>query len=66
VFPEVLVQRRKTGIAQVYPEESFTNQNINPIYEGMEQFDNPLFDQTELDATFNDGFAEPIEERPAA
>ncbi len=48
------------------PEPVSTNQNMNPIYEGMEQFDNPLYDPSELDATVDDGFEEPNQERPAA
>jgi len=42
-------KRRASAIANVAPDFS-TNNNMNPLYEGMEQFDNPLYDSNTSDA----------------
>jgi hypothetical protein len=31
---------------------------MNPLYEGMEQFDNPLYDPNDMDGGLDDGFQE--------
>jgi hypothetical protein len=48
-------RRSPTAKAQVTTTFS-DNTNMNPLYEGMQQFENPLYDGNNLDAPLDDGF----------
>jgi len=48
---------RKSPTAKAQINANFSdNSNMNPFYEGMQQFDNPLYAGNQLDSNLNDGF----------
>ncbi len=49
-------RKGKTAKAEVATQPFSNDQIINPVYEGMEQFDNPLYDPNEIEHTLDDGF----------
>ena len=57
-------RKGKTATAEVATKPFSNDQNINPIYEGMAQFDNPLYDPKEIEHTLDDGFDDTIQKSP--
>lgn len=55
-----------TVTAQVATRTFTDNQNLNPVYESMEQFDNPFYDPNDLDPALADGFSDTTQKSPAA
>jgi hypothetical protein len=49
----VFIKRGKTAAAQVTTEFA-ANNNMNPLYEGMQHFDNPLYDAHDFDTPVDD------------
>ena len=59
-------RKGKTAAAEVATQPFSNNQNINPVYEGMGQFDNPLYDPNEIEPTLDDGFDDRNQKSPMA
>jgi hypothetical protein len=60
------LRQGKTVTAQILDREFTENQNMNPVYEGMQLFENALYDPNEMDLNLSDGFPETKEKLPEA